>query len=292
MSDTHGQRGVALISVLLITALVTLVISDMLARQRLNLASGANQSAQLQLWQLALSGEAWARQQLLADLGDADGLARVHLGQRWASGAQEFEIEGGHIRIQLQDLGARFNLDRLRDGRDHISRARYQRLLALLGLAPHDPARLPAPLGHDGKPLPFADASELWRLEALDAAGMRRLRPWVAATRDAGLNLNTAPAEQLACLEGLDPGIAQALVQARPADGYPSVQAFIEQPLLSGRKVEQYGLAVASERFRAVLDVQLGEHRLRLLSDLRTRSDGQVQVLRRRLAAPDLPFPE
>ncbi|EPJ8783318.1 TPA: type II secretion system minor pseudopilin GspK [Pseudomonas aeruginosa] len=289
---TDRQRGVALISVLLITALVTLIVSDMLARQRLNLISSANQSARQQLWQLALSGEAWARQQLLADLRDQQGLARVHLGQRWAQGPQEFEIEGGRIRIHLEDLGARFNLDRLRDGRDRFSHARYQRLLALLGLAPHDPARLSAPLGRDGKPLPFADASELWRLAALDAAGMRRLRPWVAATRDGGLNLNTAPAEQLASLEGLDMGIAQALVQARPADGYSSVQAFIEQPLLAGRKVEQYGLSVASERFRAVLDVALGEHRLRLVSDLLTRSDGQVQILRRRLAAPDLPFSE
>ncbi|HCF2589972.1 TPA: type II secretion system minor pseudopilin GspK [Pseudomonas aeruginosa] len=292
MSESRRQRGVALISVLLITALVTLIVSDMLARQRLNLASSANQFAQQQLWQLALSGEAWARQQLLADLRDKDGLTRVHLGQRWAQGVHEFEIEGGRIRIRLEDLGARFNLDRLRNGRDRISRARYQRLLALLGLAPHDPARLAAPLGHDGKPLPFADTSELWRLETLDPASIRRLRPWLATSGDAGLNLNTAPAEQLACLEGLDLGIAQALVQARPADGYPSVQAFIEQPLLSGREVEQYGLTVASERFRAVLDVQLGERQLRLVSDLQTRSDGLVQVLRRQLAAPDLPFPE
>ena len=69
MSEHARQRGVALISVLLITALVTLIISDMLARQRLSLASSANQLHQQQLWQLALSGEALARQRLHEELG-------------------------------------------------------------------------------------------------------------------------------------------------------------------------------------------------------------------------------
>lgn len=292
MRNRRPQQGVALISVLLITALVTLIISGMLARQRLSVASSANQLQQQQLWQLALSGEAWAREQVRRDLNTDDGKLRVHLGQHWAKSAGEFEIEDGRIRIRLEDLGARFNLDRLRNHNDDLNRARYQRLLAQLGLTPHDPASLPATPGYDHKLQPFADSSDLRRLLALDAAGWQRLQPWVATTANASLNVNTASAELLATLESLDSNIARSLVQQRPANGYKSVQAFLEQPLLQGLQVNGAGLAVSSHNFRATLDVALGERRLRLVSDLRTNSDGQVQVLRRQLVAPDRPLSE
>ncbi|UXL36705.1 type II secretion system minor pseudopilin GspK [Pseudomonas fragi] len=292
MNNPRRQRGVALISVLLITALVTLIISDMLARQRLSVASSANQLQQQQLWQLALSGETWAREQLRSDLRADDGLTRVHLGQRWPQDGGELEIEGGRIRIHLEDLGARFNLDRLRNPNDELNRARYQRLLAQLGLPPHDPASLPTTAGYNHKPLPFADSSELRRLVALDFSGWQRLQPWVATTGLGALNINTASAQLLATLESLDLGIAQALVQQRPADGYKSVQEFLEQPLLQGRQVNGAGLTTSSSNFRATLEVALGERRLHLISDLRTGIDGQVQVLRRQLVAPLRTFSE
>ena len=292
MGNPGRQRGVALISVLLITALVTLIISDMLARQRLSVASSANQLQQQQLWQLALSGEAWAREQLRSDLQTEDGLTRVHLGQGWAKAAGEFDIEDGRIRIRLEDLGARFNLDRLRNRNDDLNRDRYQRLLVQFGLPPHDPASLPAPIGFDHKAQHFADSSELRRLVAVDAPGWQRLQPWVATTGKAALNVNTASAELLATLESLDSGIARTLVQQRPAKGYKSVQEFLDQPQLQGRQVNGAGLAVSSHNFRATLDVALGERRLRLVSDLRTGNDGLVQVLRRQLVAPDHPLSE
>ncbi|MFK0089232.1 type II secretion system minor pseudopilin GspK [Pseudomonas sp. NPDC090755] len=286
MPEYQNQRGVALISVLLITALVTLIVSDMLARQRMSLVSSANQLNHQQLWQLALSGEAWARQQLLADLGEKDSLKRVHLAQHWAQGTQVFEIEGGHIRIQLEDLGGRFNLNTQRPDGNRIQRARYQRLLAVLKVPAHDPAGLPQRFANDGKPLPYADSSELQRLDRVDGASLRRLQPWLR-TMDGALNLNTAPAEVLAALEGLDLAVARAIVQVRPAEGYGSVQAFIEQPLLQDREVRSLGLGVSSEFFRATLDVKVGDQRLRLLSDLHTSLEGRVTVIRRRLAVPD-----
>ena len=204
----------------------------------------------------------------------------------------ELEIEGGRIRIHLEDLGARFNLDRLRNPNDELNRARYQRLLAQLGLPPHDPASLPTTAGYNHKPLPFADSSELRRLVALDFSGWQRLQPWVTTTGLTALNINTASAQLLATLESLDLGIAQALVQQRPADGYKSVQEFLEQPLLQGRQVNGAGLTTSSSNFRATLEVALGERRLHLISDLRTGIDGQVQVLRRQLVAPLRTFSE
>lgn len=297
------ERGVALISVLLITALVTLIVSDMLARQRLTLVSSASQMRQLELWQMALSGEAWARERLRADLAEARDKARrpasdtpatdaqaephsVNLAQGWARGGT-LDIGGGQVRVHLEDLSARFDLDSLRLAPDATLRARYQRLLALLEVPPHDPARLPAPPAAGGGLLGFADSSELARLDALDAAELRRLRPQVATLGGEALNLNTAPAIQLATLEGLDLASAQALVAARPREGWPSLQAFLEQPALHGRPIERLGLGLSSRHFRACLDVSLGDRRLRLASDFRTHDDGRVELLRRTLLAPE-----
>lgn len=279
------QRGIALISVLLITSLATLIVSDMLARQRLSLIGSSNQLLQQQLWQLALSGEAWARGQLRDDWRDEPEPKRVHLGQRWAQNTPVFDIDGGRIRIQLQDLSARFNLGTLRTPNDRISRLRYQRLLQVLGLPPHDPRRLPPVRGFDGKPLAWNDSNELMRLEGVDTAVMERLRPWVRTTPGA-LNLNTAPAEQLASLGKLDLAQAVALVQARPADGYKTVQEFLDAPALKQHEINSQGLDVSSRYFQAVLDVELGDRQLRLISRLRIEPDGQVSVLQRTLAAP------
>ncbi len=287
MSEHARQQGVALISVLLITALVTLIISDMLARQRLSLASSANQLHQQQLWQLALSGEALARQRLHDELGEREEPPRVHLGQGWARD-QALELDGGLVRIRVEDLAGRFDLDALRSSAGP-ARARYQRLLKLLDLPPHDPARLPSRPGHDGKPQPLADSSELLRLEPLGGADLQRLRPFVATLGGSALNLNTANAEQLAALEGLDPGIARTLVQGRPTQGYASVQAFVELPLLHGRELNSRGLAVDSRHFRVHLAAELGERRLYLASDLRLEADGTLAVLRRQLLAPTQP---
>lgn len=290
MINIDRQRGIALISVLLITSLATLIVSDMLARQRLNVISSSNQISQQQLWQLALSGESWARGQLHDDWRDEPEPKRVHLGQRWARDTPVFDIDGGRIHIKLQDLSARFNLQALRKPNDQISRLRYQRLLKELGLPSHDPGRLPPSLGFDGKPVAWNDCTELMRLEGVDTAVIDRLRPWVRTTPGA-LNINTAGAMQLANLGELDLAEAMALVEARPIDGYKSVQEFLDTPTLKQVEVNAQGLDVSSQYFQAILDVELGDRQLRLISRLRIEQDGQVSVLQRTIAAPSL-FPE
>lgn len=279
----HRQRGVALLSVLLVTALVTLVVADMLARQRLSLAATARQLDQQHLWQMALSGETWARQQLRDDLANREDPPQVHLGQGWARTPQRWDLGGGQVQVRIEDLAGRFDLDHLRVGRSDLQRARYQRLLAQLDVPAHDPARLPTRPGPGGKAQGLLDASELLRLGDLAPQDFARLAPHVATLGGASLNLNTASAVQLASLEGLDPSIARTLVQARPADGWASVQDFLEQPLLQGREVRAPGLTVDSRFFRVHLLAELGERRLHLASDLRLEQDGHLRVLRRQV---------
>ncbi|NBA96197.1 type II secretion system minor pseudopilin GspK [Pseudomonas sp. R5(2019)] len=282
MTDRLRQRGVALISVLLITALATLIVSTLLSRQRLSLHISSHHIQHTQLWQLALSGEAWARQQLFSDLRSEDGMRRVHLGQRWAQPSPAFDIEGARIHIRLEDLGGRFNIDTLRHATDAITRARYQRLLLSLGVPAHDPlslfqtARRPTPT--------LGDTTELRRLSVLDGLSLDRLQPWIATNGNQLLNINTASQRVLASLEGLDMVSAQAVIDERPASGYDSVQDFMQSPALEGREVNQRGLGVSSSRLRATVEVRAGDQSLRLVTDFQVHADGRLDTLRRRFA--------
>jgi len=283
VNEPRAQRGVALLSVLLITALVTLVVSNMLARQRLSLASSSQLVQHQQLWQLALSGESWARSQLREDARSEGGLLVTHLGQHWAQAAPAFAIDGGKIHIRIDDLGARLNLNSALVRDDVISRARYQRLLALAQLKPHDPAALVRPRDRLGRPLPLSDLSELRPLPEVDRETLQRLAPLVAAYEQGPLNLNTASALVLASIEGIDLPTAQTLASSRPGKGYPNVAAFLANPMLQGRDISPRGLSVNSRQFRATIDVELHGQRLRLVSDLRVISAEQVRVQQRTL---------
>lgn len=283
MTNPGRQRGVALLSVLLITALVTLVVSNMLARQRLSLHSSSNLVQQQQLWQLALSGESWARRQLLEDARSEGGLLVTHLGQHWAQPAPVFELDGARIHIQLEDLSARLNLNSLRQGNNLNLRARYQRLLALQGIKAHDPARLIGQNNREGVPLPLSDLSQLRQLPEVDSQVLRQLEPLVGAFDNSTINVNTTRAEVLASVEGIDLPTARTLVDSRPAKGYPSLAAFLSNPMLQGRDISPQGLGVSSRQFRATIDVEQGSRRLRLVSDLRLMDTKKVRVQQRTL---------
>ena len=54
------QQGVALITVLLVVAIVTVVTAGIIARQQLSIRSSANQLTARQAWHYALGGEALA----------------------------------------------------------------------------------------------------------------------------------------------------------------------------------------------------------------------------------------
>lgn len=272
------QRGVALLSVLLIMSLALLLTAGMLRSHYLMLQSSARQVHQLQLRQLALSAEAWAMLALKEAGNDEQQV--VHLAQEWARLAWPFETDGGHIGIQVEDLSGRFNLNvLLGDGQvDQVTQQRWSRLLASLALKP-------LPLEGSG---PVREPSQLRLLPGIDGETLRLLEPWVAVLpREASLNINTAPAPVLAMLEGVSLPVAQALVSQRPAGGYASAQAFMRDPLIAGLELSGQGLGVSSRWFRINVDVSLGTSRLRLVSEVeRDRKTRRTQVVQRRFLPP------
>ncbi|MGY2283086.1 type II secretion system protein GspK [Pseudomonas gingeri] len=274
------QRGVALITVLLIMALALLLTASLLRSHRLTLHSSAQHIHQVQLRQWAFALEDWAGQ--LLQNAEMTASENVNLAQEWARRPVDFALAEADVQLEIEDLAGRFNLTPLlRPGKaDELVLGRWSRLLTLLEIAPIDLA----PLRGTG----ISDPSQLRLLPGVDGASLQRLLPRVALLPgDATLNVNTAGALLLATLEGLSATEAQALVQQRPAGGYPDAGAFALASGLQGRGIASHGLGVGSRWFRVTVDVSAGSSRLRLVSDLeRDAKTRRVRVVQRRFPAP------
>jgi len=116
------QRGVALITVLLVLAIVTVVSAAMVARQQLSIRASSNQLQARQAWHYALGGEALAQAMLARDLragatgetgANGEAAAVDHLLEPWAQPLPAFEIDQGEILVRIEDLAGRFNLNDL-----------------------------------------------------------------------------------------------------------------------------------------------------------------------------------
>ncbi len=307
-----GQRGVALITVLLVVAIAMVVTAGMIARQQLSIESSSQQLNARQAWHYALGGELLAKAILSRDLRQPGSNPRQsvdHPQEAWARQLPPFEIDQGSVSVQIEDLSGRFNLNSLlRNGQpDPLAMQRFQRLLLRLNIDPALAERLldwldenqqsaSAGGAEDSEYLllqpayraanrPLQEVSELRLLLDLDATQFQRLQPHVSALpAETALNVNTASALVLSTLaDNLTPEAAQALVLARGAEGFRSLAAFTAQPALAGMGELGDQLTVGSQYFLARSEVRLGERRRLLTSLLRREPDGRVLVLQRDL---------
>ncbi|VVO67449.1 general secretion pathway protein GspK [Pseudomonas fluorescens] len=265
------QRGVALISVLLVMSLALLITGGLLRSQHLLLQSSGQQLQQLRLRQLALGGETWA----LAQLQDAT-QRTVDLTQDWARMTPTFASEEGQIKVDIEDLAGRFNLNTLliQGQIDQVTLNRWARLQDLLDLPPLQLSQVGA----------LSELSQLRLLAGVDGYVLRQLEPWVAMLPiEAALNINTAPALVLRALDELDAATADALVRQASTTAWGSVQAFTQDPLVSRLGLSSHGLGTHSRWFRITVQVNHGGHDLRLATDVEHDPDTlQLKILQRR----------
>lgn len=260
------QRGVALISVLLVMSLALLIIGGMLRSHRALLQGTGQQIQQIHLRQLGVAGETWGLAMLKAQHKDSDPIAVP---------SSAFTVEDARIRVDIEDLAGRFNVNALlTQGQiDQVTLNRWTRLLALLELPPLQLEQVGA----------LRELSQLRLLPGVDAEVLRRLAPWVALLPvQAATNINSAPALVLRTLDGVEDTTAQALIRQRSGARWPSVQAFTRDPLLSGLGLSGHGLGIDSRWYR--ITVQVTQGRLRLATDVeRDPKTRQLNILQRRV---------
>ncbi|MDY6943031.1 MAG: type II secretion system minor pseudopilin GspK [Pseudomonadota bacterium] len=301
------QRGLALITAMLVVALATLLAVNIFDRHYVFVQRTASVINGDQAWAYAEGAELQTRGLLRRDQAGSD---RDTLLESWARPQPPLEIDGGTMEIRIEDLQGRFNLNNLVSGDRpvDVQIAYFQRLLRLLDLSPElvwpivdwlDTNMQPVPLGaEDGDYLRlepayrtanrrFVSADELLLVRGMDRESYRRLAPFVTALPESTqLNVNTAkPINLRALREGLDEGWAQSVMAQQAADGFATVTDFLQ--LMGERPGPDQGeattadlLGVRSQFFRMQAKVVLGESRLSMVSVLRRESD-RVELIGR-----------
>lgn len=300
------QHGAALITAVLITALVTVTAAAMATRQQLDIRRTGNLVNGDQAWLYSLGMEAWANQILARDRADS---AEDHLGEDWATVITPIEVEGGALAGRIVDQQGLFNLNSLVQG-DQVNNKQLQRyvnLLRTLDLEPGLAAALIDWLDRDPDPgIPdgaedqeylgltpayraanaaLTSPTELAHVKGYNRDVMAVLLPLVSALPEpASLNINTAPAPVLLSLsDKMTVADAESLVAARAEseDGFASVGEFLQRDEMAGTGVDPAGLSLASNYFLIESTVQFGNRSQRLFSLLRRDDTGKSVVLAR-----------
>lgn len=310
MSGPRRNRGVALITVLLVVFLASAAAAALATLQQTEIRRSALVLHELQARQYALGAERWAAEILRRDATDSD---TDHLGEPWATLPPALPVDGGYVAGRLEDLQGRFNLNNLRrpDGaQDPVQVAYLRRLLDVLGLDPdlaaaiadwvdadldasgvtgaEDPYYLTLDPPYLAANRPMAALSELRLVRGIDAIGLARLAPHVVALPErTAINVNTAGPEVLAALEEQpDADRMEYVIEQRGAGGFVSVDDFLQVAGLAQSPYPFENLAVSSDWFRVWVDARVGDGRTRLTSVL-TRARGEVRTVHRRFAAEE-----
>ena len=301
------HSGVALITVLMVVALASIIVFDMMADQNLDIRRTSNRQA--------LSAAAWCAEsaEALAIIGlveDAKNSKTDDLLEDWAVPVGPVPIEECQISGQLEDLHARFNLNNLltEDGKvSALDAERFRRLLKILEVEPTlalaiqdwidadiDPM-LPSGAEDDyyaGLEHPyraanrkFVSISELRLVRDLDAESFDKLKDFVIALPErTGINVNTAPKEVLQALaEHIDASTADSLIEERQESPFDSVKAFTENGIHGkdkDRKVEPEGIVVNSDYFRSKSLAVVGKMKLDQFTWFK-RSGQKVKIVQR-----------
>jgi general secretion pathway protein K len=308
--NPQQQSGVALLTVLLVLALVSITAVNLAEQQQFSVRRSELLIHRQQAKHYLLGAERWS----LAILRrDRDANDTDHEDENWAQTPPTLPVIGGYVSGQLSDLQARFNLNNLLDPENNIDERQLQlfsRLLEYLnvpaGIATavadwlDEDSQLRFPDGAEDSDyllaaIPslaanqrFADLSELRLIKGVDNDIYRRLRPFVSALPgNVPININTASVQLLAALDpGLDEATAQGLVDNRKQQAFDTVEAFLLATRLPEPQIKPEDISVSSDYFLLSAEAQVGSAQARLHSVL-NRAVQQGIVISRNYGAGD-----
>ena len=296
-SIPRQQRGIALITAILISALVASLAFALSARERqwLNLVSNRNDLAAAESF--ALSAIDLARLTLRDDMRNNQ---VDHLLEPWTVPVPPINVEEGKVGGRLIELQGRFNLYNLQSGGKVSSTglAALQRLLAAHNLPMYWAEPLAQAMATQAnlwqktlaenktanqaisKVLPVVNLAELADLAGIDGEKLMVLEPLMVILPEAtSINVNFAPPEVLmAVTPGLSLKDAERLVGRRATDHFKSAQAFVNvlpENLRTATSLTAY--AVESQYFLSETNAWSGRAHLRL----------QVLLYRQRSKMPE-----
>jgi len=303
-ANYQQQHGVALITALLVVALVTATTVAMVQQQQFDIYRTRNTLNADQAVLYALGAEAWATRILKRDANNSDS---DHLAEAWTTELPPLPIPGGTVQGQLFDLQGRFNLNQLVDEAGEVDPAALdilQRLLVALELSPTLAAIIADWIDADSEVLlpdgaedeaytgkqtayrtgntPLRHLSELQLLSGITPDIYQTLYPHVIVLPTATqINLNTTTAPLLMTIvDGLTASDAEQLISLIQGEPLEAVQDFLVQDLVAGLPIASEHLTISSRYFNLQAQAEIAGGRAYLTS-LIYRGKERIEVLQR-----------
>ena len=284
-----SQRGVALLTILLLVVSITVVAGAMLASQKIAIRRSGLLFDQNQLLQDIDAGQQLAVTMIRADakLNDTDSQQDI-----WAQPIPPYTLGIHSIGIELRDEASRFNINNLyhNGAVDAAAVAVFQRLLTQLNLEPDiaiavlDYQDADSEVYEDGgdesvvynqqsnnsvssnsasNDLPnqaLINIDQLQNVKGVDAEVLAVLRPYITVVPHyLPININTAsPALLAALVEGATSQQMQTVVELQEKQIFESIDGLWQLPMLSALDEKQQKaltplIAVDSQAFTALI---------------------------------------
>jgi general secretion pathway protein K len=307
------QRGVALITAVLIVALATILAINVSFRDMVDQRRTSNLFALDQGFEVALGAEAWAADILRKDAQDTQ---TDHPGEAWAQTIAALPIDEGigTVSGRLEDMQGRFNLNNLifADGTPNEKAIKQlERILAMVEVEPTwatmiadwidadvqpgfpDGAEDPVYTGMDPPHLtanmPITRVSELMSLPEFGPERFRKLQPYVSALPvGTKINVCTAPGIVIDSLFeaqrqfSLNP---DDLVTRRKEGCFPTLEDLRGTLGAAEFELARDSLAESTSYFRATVWVTIGTTQFTLYSLLARGGNGTVRPALRSFGA-------
>lgn len=233
MTGERTQRGVVLLSMLLVVALLSAIAWQLMGRHSLVIAQARFTFGGDQALEYVLGAEAFARQ-ILYEEWTRNGPGKDTLQEVWAQPTAPFEVDNGFLEVQVLDMHRCFNLNSLAGQGWQQNLERLKTLMRNRGVpealadawkdwvdADIDVYGMGAEDGeYLGEEIPYrtanalaAHVSELRLLRGAEAEYLELLGDAICVlpTTELDINVNTAGA---AVLASLSPNLAEAQMQA------------------------------------------------------------------------------
>jgi general secretion pathway protein K len=271
------QRGVALVTALLVVSLATVAAVAMATRLHVDVRRTGNLLHGEQAYAYALAAESWAEVILGRDANDSkiDTLA-----EDWATALPPIAVEGGFVSGRIEDLQGRFNVNNLVGADGKASKPDLEYFKRLLGLLDVEPGLATALLDWidadidttfpDGAEddiylletppyraanRPLVSTSELRLVKGYSAEIIALLEPYITALPEpTALNVNTASPLLLQALHAeLGPTDAEQILEARGEEGFAEQGSFLALDALAGLQLD-VDVDIKSDWFRVLTD--------------------------------------
>jgi len=267
---------------MLMAALAATIATTLLWQQQRWINDTEHRRNQVQAQALAMAGVQWARQ-IVQETAPAG--APTHLGQPWALRLPAIPLENGSISGYIADAQARLNVNNLALGSSQAgTRVALTRLLGTLSLPAtlvnamadwvDNDSQVSEPDGAEdawylsqsvpglSANTPVRRTSELLAVRGLrgQPAALERLRPFVAALdAPTAVNVNTADAQVLSAVTGLDRAAALALVAQRAQRPFNSVADFRARLPKPDAVIDETAVDVRSNWFEVTIEARQGD---------------------------------